>query len=280
MKTIFHIFDKHNPAVIWQLSLLLVLAIIIADVLTGNIISCEPFLIFPIILTSWYGSKRTGVLLSVLTTIAWLGTKLYFFGFPYISWSIILDGITQLISYILLAIIITNFRKVHKYEEVAADTDSLTGLLNPRGFYVEMADELLRSIQYKHTFSLAYIDIDNFKSINDSFGHETGDRLLKEMSTCLKSSLRKTDKIARIGGDEFVCLLPNTNSEVAKEVFTKVIKLLCQNMESSNWKVTFSIGMMTFDSPPNNVKQAVNCADELMYSVKNGGKNNIIYKKI
>jgi diguanylate cyclase (GGDEF)-like protein len=280
MKTIFNVFDKRNPKAIWQLSLLLVIGIVIADILTNNIISFEPFLVFPIILTSWYGSKRTGVMLSLLTTIIWLSSKFYFMSDPSIYWPVILDSLTQLASYILLAVIITNFRKVHAHEESAADTDSLTGLFNYRGFYVELADELVRSNRHKHVFSLAYIDIDNFKNINDTFGHGIGDSLLKEVANCLKTSLRKTDTVGRVGGDEFLCLLPETDKNSVQIVFTEVLDLLKETMIIYKWNVSFSVGVISFISPPDDVKKAVKYADELMYHVKNKGKNNIFYKSI
>ena len=181
-------------------------------------------------------------------------------------------------AYSLLAILITNFRSVHRVEELAAGTDALTKMLNSRGFYVELANELLRSIRYEHIFSLAYIDIDNFKHINDSLGHSTGDKLLIEVAECLTSSLRETDTVARLGGDEFVCLLPETEPEMAKKAFSKVKERLSNSMKSHNWSVSFSVGMVTFETPPDYIKEAVAIADELMYCVKNNKKDNIAFK--
>lgn len=173
---------------------------------------------------------------------------------------------------------ITNFRNVHRVEVVAADTDNLTSILNSRGFYAELSNELLRSIRFKRIFSLAYIDIDNFKTINDSKGHSIGDKLLIEVAKCLKKALRATDTVARLGGDEFVCLLPETKPAAAKKVFTKVREILSKSMKSHLWPVSFSVGMVTFETPPDNIKEAISIADDLMYNVKNGHKNNIAYR--
>ncbi len=179
---------------------------------------------------------------------------------------------------ILLAMLITNFRNLHRIECIAADTDELTKINNSRGFYIELANELVRSSRYHHTFSLAFLDIDDFKKINDSHGHIEGDRLLIEVAKCLKGALRKTDTVARIGGDEFACLLPETSQTSAKSAFSNANLQLKNSMLKANWPVTFSVGVVTFESTPDDIKEAMKVADKLMYSVKNYKKNNISYQ--
>ena len=178
----------------------------------------------------------------------------------------------------LLAIFIINLRDVHRIEVYAADTDNLTGVHNARSFYAELASEMLRSKRYDHVFSLAYIDVDNFKRINDSLGHAEGDKLLKEVADCLLSSLRATDVIARLGGDEYACLLPETGQEEAKSAFFKATELLNKRMKKNSWDVSFSIGVMTFEDLPEDIKEAINLTDKLMYSVKNINKDNVAYQ--
>ncbi|MCL6417261.1 GGDEF domain-containing protein [Aestuariirhabdus sp. Z084] len=131
-----------------------------------------------------------------------------------------------------------------------------------------MANELVRSSRYEHILSLAYIDIDNFKLVNDSLGHPAGDQLLIEVASSLKKSLRATDTVARLGGDEFSCLLPETGQEEAKAAFSKASELLIRRMKGRNWSVTFSVGIVTFETMPEDIKEAMKVADELMYSVK------------
>lgn len=163
-------------------------------------------------------------------------------------------------------------------ESTAADTDKLTNILNSRGFYAELANELLRSVRYEHLFSLAYIDIDNFKSVNDSQGHAEGDKLLIEVAQCLKDSVRATDIVARLGGDEFACLFPETGQDASKAAFAKASEELQRRMSSYDWPVSFSVGLVTFETMPTDIKEAMKIADELMYSVKNADKNNISYR--
>ncbi len=276
MKTILSILDKRSSKYIWYLCLLLVFALTIASTLLGNTISLELFYIFPITFTSWYGFNKSGITLAAVSTLLLVIVDAYHNGyhlFPLLRYSL-----PCLISYSVLAILITNFRNVHRVESIAADTDNLTHINNSRGFYVELANELVRSSRYGHIFSLAYIDIDNFKSVNDSSGHSEGDKLLVEVAKSLNSTLRETDTIARLGGDEFACLLPETGQEEAKTAFLKASNLLEKRMMRGKWPVTFSVGMVTFETVPTDIKEAMKVADELMYSVKTQDKDNISYK--
>jgi diguanylate cyclase (GGDEF)-like protein len=278
MKTIFSALDERSARLIWWLSLLFSLTLAAVAFVTTKFIYLEPFLVIPIVFASWYGANKAGVLLASISAVVlavsreWLNTSSFNVEFA------IYDGASHFLAYSILAILITNFRSVHRVEVVAADTDSLTGLHNPRSFYVELGNELLRSNRFKRIFSLGYIDVDNFKNINDSLGHPIGDELLVEVAKCLKSSLRATDTVSRLGGDEFACLLPETGRKDAENLFSKVKNILSESMRSHDWPVSFSIGVVTFESLPKDAKQAILIADNLMYSVKNDNKNNTVYK--
>ena len=278
MKTIFSALDKRSARQIWWLSLLFSLVIVTVAFITSRFVYLEPFLVLPIVLASWYGSNRAGMFLALISSVVLAVSREWLNASNFSLESVIYDGVSHLIAYSVLAILITNFRSVHRAEVLAADTDNLTGLHNPRSFYVELTNELLRSKRFKRIFSLAYIDVDNFKNINDSLGHSIGDELLVEVAKCLKSSLRATDTVSRLGGDEFVCLLPETGDTSVKNLFSKVKKLLSERMLSHSWPVSFSVGVVTFETLPADAKQAISIADDLMYSVKSIDKNNIVYK--
>jgi diguanylate cyclase (GGDEF)-like protein len=159
--------------------------------------------------------------------------------------------------------------------EEAARIDYLTGAATGR-YFRELADrELDRMRRYDHPFTAAYLDLDNFKAVNDTFGHDTGDALLKTVVKTIGENIRSTDIIARMGGDEFVILFPETGAETAKTALAKVQEQLLRAMEQNRWPVTFSFGMVTFISPPESVDQVIRLTDKLMYTVKNSGKNTI-----
>ena len=232
----------------------------------------------PIIVLSWYGGKTAGFTVAALIVSATLFIDTVALDYTFYSLDTVFHIVSRIIAYFLTAVLVINFRNVHNEEFTMASTDSLTGLLNSRSFSVELANEIFRSIRYKHIFSLSYIDIDNFKEVNDTYGHQEGDKLLNVVSECLTSSLRKTDIIARLGGDEFAVIFPETRQQEVKRAFAKARKSLDNRMKSKNWNVTFSVGVVTFENLPADVKEAINIADDLMYSVKNHKKNDVAFQ--
>jgi len=278
MKTIFSILEKRVPKTITKLSFVSILVLGILQFLFGGTVTIAPLYIFPTLFSSWYGSGINGMVSAFLSTLVFVVIETASNRVLPAFCELLLFSAPYLASYMLLAILIINFRDVHRIEAHAADTDNLTGIHNARSFYAELANELLRSKRYDHVFSLAYLDVDNFKSINDALGHTAGDKLLKEVANCLVSSLRATDVIARLGGDEYTCLLPETNQEEAKLAFLKTADLLKRRMTKNRWNVSFSIGVITFENLPEDIKEAIDLADTLMYSVKNDNKDNVAYQ--
>ncbi|MBW1919739.1 MAG: diguanylate cyclase [Deltaproteobacteria bacterium] len=137
------------------------------------------------------------------------------------------DAQKELISTIcnILAMSLKNAQEYYRLEEMTI-TDGLTGVYNHKGFISLVQRELQRAKRYDKPLSLVMIDVDNFKAINDSLGHQAGDRVLQEVACCLKSSLRKTDLVARYGGDEFAILLPETETEKAEVLMKRVLHAL------------------------------------------------------
>ena len=164
-------------------------------------------------------------------------------------------------------------------ERQLSRTDFMTGIINLRAFYEVAALELQRSARYRHPLSVAYMDVDNFKQVNDERGHNVGDALLKEVAQALRGCLRQTDIVARMGGDEFIVLLPEADEASAKAAITKALKSLHQAMEQGGWAVTFSVGVATFYETPTDVNEMIREVDELMYSVKTAGKNSVRFMR-
>jgi diguanylate cyclase (GGDEF)-like protein len=173
--------------------------------------------------------------------------------------------------------ILYNEKKATEREREFARIDNLTGAANPRCFYDLAQMEIERFQRYKHPFTLAYIDLDNFKTVNDQFGHPTGDQVLRIVASSARKYLRKTDVIARLGGDEFALLLPETSEESARVALSKIQSELLEEMRIGNWPITFSIGVLTCNVAPHTTEELVRMADELMYSVKHESKNSIKY---
>jgi diguanylate cyclase (GGDEF)-like protein/PAS domain S-box-containing protein len=154
--------------------------------------------------------------------------------------------------------------------------DFLTNIPNRRTFHEALESEGQRSRRYRRPMTLAYIDVDNFKSVNDICGHAAGDDLLKLVASTIQTAIRSTDTVARLGGDEFVLLLPDSGSKAAAIVAAKLRALLQQAVKGHSLPVSFSVGVVTFMTPLESVDDMIKRADELMYKVKRSGKGAVV----
>jgi diguanylate cyclase (GGDEF)-like protein len=253
------------------------LAIGFVDYVTGYEVSVSIYYLIPVGLLSWYVGAGAGIVMAVACALTGavldnIGGQVY--SDPVVGYW---NACVTLAFFLVVNFILTAMKRA--FEEVSrlARTEPLTGLCNPRAFF-ELADnELNRARRYKTPFSVAYFDLDNFKTVNDSLGHSTGDELLKSVAENLSTQTRTTDVVARLGGDEFAVLLPETNLDQAKAFTLRVQQTLRDLMQQANWPVTFSIGVITFVSAPPSVNEIIREADRLMYVAKNAGKNRAEY---
>ncbi len=159
-------------------------------------------------------------------------------------------------------------------------TDDLTGLYNRRHILSELERELERASRYKHPLSGMMIDIDRFKDVNDRYGHQIGDRLLREVASVLSMSIRKIDVIGRYGGDEFLVILPEAGIEAAQTVTLRIQKALGQyafNVKEGSVEIRVSIGLTTLGAVQETDATAfVEHADALLLSAKKAGKNRVM----
>jgi diguanylate cyclase (GGDEF)-like protein len=159
-----------------------------------------------------------------------------------------------------------------------AITDQLTALYNHDFFYNRLEDEFNRAVRYGLPISLLMIDLDNFKKINDTYGHRAGDRVLMEVAGLLKKAVRKTDIIARYGGEEFTVILPVTKIEGAEEEAERIRESLCSHSYAGliNTPISASIGVASFPCEGVlNSGDLVNLADNALYKAKNSGRNKV-----
>jgi diguanylate cyclase (GGDEF)-like protein len=246
------------------------------DYLTGSEIAITILYLLPISFVTWYAGWNVGALMSIITTSVWFladlsATEQY--SHPIVPFW---NTAVMLATFLIFAYILSALRDRLDEEKSLSRTDSLTGAMNRRYFFELAESEMSRAGRYKHPFTVAYIDLDNFKSVNDSFGHLVGDRLLRTVSNTLRKSLRNTDTFARIGGDEFAIILPETGDHKSvMTLFGKVRDNLLEAMKKKDWTVTFSIGVAIYLNPPDSVDEMINIPDRIMYSIKNDGKNMV-----
>lgn len=175
--------------------------------------------------------------------------------------------------------------KKNQILEKTAYKDYLTDISNYQSFYTYFNDLIKKSSKCKNPISLTLIDIDNFKQINDTYGHLAGDKILKELSAILKTNVRESDFLARYGGEEFAIIFPNTNLDCAARISERIREAVENNdfiVHDKVIKVTISLGTGMHISSWCETQQHdfIDQVDKLLYEAKEAGKNQVKYKKI
>jgi diguanylate cyclase (GGDEF)-like protein len=277
-KYFFEWFEDKSP-LFWTITGFAIIGLLgILDYLSGNELTLSLFYLLPIVLVTWAVDRTTGLFMSFVSGLTLLGAEIAA-GQTYSSpLFYFLNTLIRTLFYVVVVYLVTELQKSRKEEQLAARTDFITGAVNARYFNELLQMEISRIRRYPHPITLVYIDVDNFKLVNDLFGHKIGDDVLRCIASELKSQLRVTDTVARMGGDEFVMLLPSTRQAEARLVVSKLYAHLIEKMRQRNWPVTFSMGVVTCEFSPYSAEQLVNMADELMYEVKNSTKNDVRFR--
>ncbi len=257
------------------LSALLVGLTGIIDYFTGFELSFSIFYLIPIFIAAWYGPESLNIFIAALSAVVWYSVDInsgHHYSNPLFPlWN---TGV-RLGFFLVTGRFLVKLKSYLFIEKKLARTDALTGVLNSRAFTEELQHVLNLSRRHNHSFSLAYIDLDNFKTVNDTLGHNEGDRLLQIFAQTLNKTIRNSDYIARLGGDEFALLLPETDATEAQSLITRARKNLDSIVAKENWPVGASIGLVTFEQIPDSTDSAIRQADNLMYRVKKNGKNRV-----
>jgi diguanylate cyclase (GGDEF)-like protein len=270
------LIDRFSRRAVYSFAALLVVLTDLLDWATGETISVSFFYMLPILIATWKGGLVPGLVVNglcavmrLLVVIKWEGPDLL--REPALYWNLIVEGV----FFITLTLIGAALRDLNARQSLLARTDSLTGLANRRAFYERAELELSRFRRFQEELTLAYVDVDNFKVVNDELGHEAGDDLLRNVAATFLRRVRATDLVARLGGDEFALLLSGTPAAAARTLLAELSGTLADEMTRQSWPVTFSIGAVTFLRPPASADEMLRRVDELMYRVKREGKAGI-----
>lgn len=176
-------------------------------------------------------------------------------------------------------VLIGELQELKKQLEVCAKTDPLTKLLNRRGMLEQIEHERSRFLRSKKTFAFILADIDHFKNINDSYGHDAGDFILSHVAKRFKETLRGQDMVARWGGEEFLIMLPETDlngGRLFAEKFRSTIEQTTFPFNDKDLHITMSFGLSLFDDPDMDIDACIKKADECLYKAKSSGRNKVI----
>lgn len=241
------------------------------DFWTGHEISFSVFYLLPVGLLAWRTSLGASVGAAVLSAVLWYSADVlgHDYSHPIIG---VWNATARLVIFIFAALVLHRVRTLLELESTLARTDPQTGLYNLRAFTELLDRELSRSQRTGRAFTLAYLDLDRFKAVNDRFGHAAGDLVLREVGTKLATTLRGIDATARLGGDEFAILLSETDAvqgELALERIQKSLSLTLRSVRAAaELGVTASIGAVVFSGGTATSDDLLGEADAIMYRTK------------
>jgi diguanylate cyclase (GGDEF)-like protein len=229
----------------------------------------------PISFFTWFIGLNPGIVTACGSTAALLSFDLLHGIRAHPYW----DTAMNLGMFIFMVFILAEVRALYERERDLSRTDALTGLLNRRAFVERLDRERERHARFPRPITLAYLDVDNFKRVNDTHGHAAGDELLITAAEAMEETVRSVDSVGRLGGDEFALLMPETDAAAAKLAIEKVQRRLRDAVQGREWSGTFSIGVVTFESVPGSAEEMLEKADALMYSVKQSGKDRSEFQR-
>ncbi len=254
-----------------------VTAIAAADWLTGPTVSLEMLYAVAVMAAAWIGGFRHGVLAAGLAATDTLAVHAARMDPIMITPGALWNGATRFGALLLVAALVGRLRTTLSEQRHHAMTDPLTGALNRRAFIIAAERERLRAAREQTPITVAYLDLDGFKSINDRLGHALGDEILTRFADTIAATIRGSDLLCRIGGDEFAILLPATDARSAVVVLNRIRSRLAKRCAACpDTTVTASIGAATFHEPPATTEEMIGHADRLMYRAKRSGRDRIV----
>jgi diguanylate cyclase (GGDEF)-like protein len=262
IKTILEFPGKIPKPFLTFIGFLLVLAIGSLDSIKSHDISTAALYLLPIMLIAWFEGGVPAAILSIFSVITWAMSDLVsghiysHIAFP------IWNALMVLGMFLIVAYCITVIKKLLLKEREHAHTDDLTGAANIGFFYEQARAEISRSALQKRPLALAYIGIDNLRHVNDAFGHFAGDYLLHEAAQIMRSTVRSTDVVSRLGGAKFAVLMPETKNEDAIAIIRSVQEHLLDIVKKNGWAVTFSTGVVACPGPACAIEELIKMAED------------------
>lgn len=264
----------------FPLSIIVILFLGIVDHLTGYETEISIFYLVPILWVACSSKRSYAILACLLSATVWLTADLtagyHYPNFMVLAWNMVM----RLAIFLFIALLTCGFKKELERIKTLSRIDTLTGFSNSRYFTEQARIEIKRAIRFNRPISIAYMDIDNFKKVNDNFGHDRGDNLLSLVGKIIKDRVREYDIVGRLGGDEFAVLFPETNSDQAQAAINRIQQgfnaIITKDMDF----ISLSIGLITYNKSLPSIQEMIKTADNLMYTAKKSGKNKVKHQVI
>lgn len=259
------------------LSIFGVAVIGVLDELTGYELSLSLLYLLPVAVAGWYVGRGAGVAIAALAGLAWMvagwSAGRHYSTIELAAW----NTFVRFGFFVITSLLLSALRASQNELRRLARTDSLTGLWSRQGFEDRLQHDLAISLRHSTPITLVYIDVDDFKSINDRFGHAAGDEVLRTIGQVLRAAIRKADSAARMGGDEFALILPETDADGATQLVGKLADQLKAALVGHPQNASCSIGVVTMRQPGASTVDIVAAADAVMYQVKGAGKAHVAF---
>jgi diguanylate cyclase (GGDEF)-like protein len=269
-------FERLPKPAAGLLSVVGILAVAGLDFASGVEVRIYPLYYLPIAFAAWHVGRAWTIVAAVLSTIAWAGSN-YLAGLTYSSPGIwLFNAAMHTISFLAVGLLLAQLKLALTQEKLLSRLDPLTGLMNARAFHEEAARILSVARRKKRPVTVAYVDLDDFKGVNDTHGHHEGDEMLRHVASAIRGCTRISDLAARMGGDEFVLLLPETGADEARHVLDRLRTHLADALEDAPHPVTASIGAVVFPTIAERAEAMIRAADRRMYMAKAAGKDRIV----
>lgn len=215
---------------------------------------------------AWTAGVRGGVIASLGGALGWYLPVIV--AAHAVAWSSAVAGVVVCFG---CAVLVDRLHVARRQAAEAAESDELTGLLNKRGFFARLEAERNRSLRTARPLGIAFLDCDDFKTVNATRGHLAGDKLLITIARTLRRNVRNYDSVARFGGDEFAVLFPEMDAEAARAASQRLVQSLHTAARDEGFPITVSLGLVVFNEP-REPRQMLAAADAEMYAVKRNGK--------
>ncbi len=270
----------HSKARPVALSLALLLVIALADYYAGYEVQISVVYLIPVFYAATRVTKLAGQLLALASSVLGIGGDLLA-GQEFSSWLVLgVVFILRTALFLVFVEVVAALRHALEREKESARTDPLTGVSNRRHFLELTGASLAFARRYRRPMTIAYLDLDDFKQINDRMGHQMGDEVLRTVAHTVRTRLRATDVVGRLGGDEFAVCLPETGAEAASLVLEKLREDCNAALPENCHSATVSIGMVTFGYPPATVDELLERTDTMLYAAKREGKNRMVHEVV
>jgi diguanylate cyclase (GGDEF)-like protein len=259
-----------------------VVAVGVLDQYVGTEVGLALFYLVPIAACGWWVGRYPAILVALVAAAYWVAADLANSGNAWTS-PTVWNGFTRVVVFLFAGLVLAELRKGRRELELLlereaelARTDLLTGLPNSRAFLLELDRAMANAERAEESVAVGYIDLDNFKQVNDHYGHDRGDDLLKQIATILTGSLRRGDLVARLGGDEFAVLFNDADvgevEPVARRIIERIV-VLGANYPQAN--LSASVGLAVVDVGGWAANDLLKRADDAMYRAKQDGKKNV-----